>query len=451
MATKYNFICKIFIISCILYLAACSTKNNSLLEGKWISLALETEKYIQKSKQLSDSLDIWLVIPDSVNYGISNNLYSGVAGIVLFYLELYHATNNNAFLNEAILGADYLMNSLQDTTYKFYETGLYTGVAGTGYTLLETFKVTKDEKYKNAVIRTVSILEKSSSKTKNGIQWGGLNDIVYGSAGIGLYLQYLADELKYKKADSLSLLVADGLIDNAIQLNPNLRWKYYPEAKIYMDNFSHGTAGVAYFIAQTYQKTLNKKYLDVAIHSAKFIDSLSNEKGYVPHHSPGGEDLYYLGWCHGPVGTNRLYYSLFEATKNEVWLNKIKHSAKHIMQEGIDEHETPGFWNNVGLCCGTAGVAEHYLWLYDITNNQEYLDFSNRMTEKLIQSSTKEKGYIKWVHAEHRVKPDYVLAQTGLMQGSAGIGLWFLQLHAHELQKKPLINLPDKPLIKSLK
>jgi uncharacterized protein YyaL (SSP411 family) len=82
---------------------------------------------------------------------------------------------------------------------------------------------------------------------------------------------------------------------------------------------------------------INQKYLDAAIQASKLLDSLSNEKGYVPHHLPGGEDLYYLGWCHGPAGTSRLYYSLFEATKDEVWLDKIKHAADNLMKEGIEE------------------------------------------------------------------------------------------------------------------
>ena len=155
--------------------------------------------------------------------------------------------------------------------------------------------------------------------------------------------------------------------------------------------------------------------------------------------------MYYLGWCHGPVGTSRLYYSLFEATKDEAWLKKIKHTANSLMLEGIDKHETAGFWNNVGVCCGTAGVAEYFLWLYDISADKDYLEFSLDLTQNLITSLTHEDDHIKWIQAEHRSRPDYVAAQTGLMQGSAGIGLWFLQLMAHQTGRQAQITLPDKP------
>ena len=39
----------------------------------------------------------------------------------------------------------------------------------------------------------------------------------------------------------------------------------------------------------------------------------------VFHHEPDGEDLFYLGWCHGPVGTARLFYRLHQATGDRQW------------------------------------------------------------------------------------------------------------------------------------
>ena len=147
-----------------------------------------------------------------------------------------------------------------------------------------------------------------------------------------------------------------------------------PNYERYMDNFSHGTAGVAYFLSESYLRTKNQKYLDAALQAATLLDSLSNDKGYVPHHFPGGEDLYYLNWCHGPAGTSRLYYSLYQATSDVAWLEKMTHTANNLMDEGIHEHQTPGYWNNVGKCCGAAGVAEYYLWMYDITENASYLE-----------------------------------------------------------------------------
>ena len=35
---------------------------------------------------------------------------------------------------------------------------------------------------------------------------------------------------------------------------------------------------------------------------------------------------------------------------------------------------------------------------------------------------------LKWLQAEHRVRPDLLQAQVGWAQGASGVGLWFLQL-----------------------
>lgn len=436
----------LYIFIGILCFSACSTeKKDPSPETDWVSWAVASEKYIQHAKYQSDNGTTWKMMPDSLHSKGNKTLYNGTPGIVLFYLELFHATNNANYLEEAKDGAGYLISSLPDTIPGIYDVGLYTGLAGMGFTFTEIFKVTRDNNYKNAALKTVSLLEAASERSENGIHWGQINDIVYGSAGIGLYLHYIADEFNSEKADSLSIQVAEGLLDSAVDTLGGLRWKFFPEDKIYMDNFSHGTSGVAYFLVQAYKRTQHKKYLDAAIKAAALLDIIKNDKGYIPHHLPGGEELYYLNWCHGPAGTSRLYYALYETTKDSTWHNTITQQANNMMKEGIATQQKPGFWNNVGKCCGATGVAEYYLWLYQVTGNNEYLQFSTQMTQAMMAKATRNGELLKWIHAGNRRSPDQLAAQSGLMQGSAGMGLWFLELHAHQLKKEPLIHLPDKP------
>ncbi len=72
------------------------------------------------------------------------------------------------------------------------------------------------------------------------------------------------------------------------------------------------------------------------------------------------------------------------------------------------------------------------------------LNYVEKITNTIINNADHQDGIMKWVHAEHRRRPSEVAAQTGLMQGSAGIGLWFLRLHAFSQNKKPLIYFPDE-------
>jgi hypothetical protein len=52
---------------------------------------------------------------------------------------------------------------------------------------------------------------------------------------------------------------------------------------------------------------------------------------------------------------------------------------------------------------------------------------------------------LRWLQAENRVSPDSLVAQTGFMQGAAGVGTFFLQLDAFARGEKWLTPWPDTP------
>jgi hypothetical protein len=45
------------------------------------------------------------------------------------------------------------------------------------------------------------------------------------------------------------------------------------------------------------------------------------------------------------------------------------------------------------------------------------------------------------------VRPDLLVAQTGFMQGAAGVGTFLLHLDAHGRGREPRIVLPDSPFV----
>jgi hypothetical protein len=59
--------------------------------------------------------------------------------------------------------------------------------------------------------------------------------------------------------------------------------------------------------------------------------------------------------------------------------------------------------------------------------------------------ATQESEGSKWIQAEHRVQPNLLIAQTGLMQGAAGVGLALLHLQNAINGKPDRIVLPDSP------
>jgi len=127
-----------------------------------------------------------------------------------------------------------------------------------------------------------------------------------------------------------------------------------------------------------------------------------------PDHNIQGTDLYYLGWCHGPAGTSRLFFQLWEITRNQQWMDIVEDSAwSTIVSDVPMRPNVPGFWNNLGQCCGDASIVEFYLNLYRATNKELYLKRALEVTDHLInrieQVPTTEGIGVFWRHAENRV------------------------------------------------
>jgi lantibiotic modifying enzyme len=375
---------------------------------------------------------------------VDNSLYEGVSGDVLFFLEAYRATGDQTYLKDARSGGGYLLASLD----KEQASGLYDGLAGIGFTLTEIFKLTKEEKYKQGALHCVDLLQKRGNKAGKGIEWSETTDIISGTAGIGLFLLYAEQELGYSSAKDTAILAGNRLLETAQPSEGGLKWAMNPKFPRLMPNFAHGTAGVAYFLATLYQHTHKTKFLEAALSGGKYLLAVAKTEGeicLVFHNEPDGKDLYYLGWCHGPAGTARLFYRLYQVTGDKTWMAWVRKSARGILESGIPEERTPGFWNNVSRCCGSAGVAEFFLDLYRITKDREYLAFSKRVTDNLLSRGTREGNGMKWIQAEHRVKPELLIAQTGLMQGASGIGMWLFKLGSFEMGRLTEISFPDSP------
>lgn len=434
----------VFIVILFIFPGIKQAYNQDRAANTYLDKALLAAEWINASAlKIPNGSKVWPADPRAL-HTVDNNLYAGNPGVILFFLEAYYSTGKKQYLDDACEGANYLLAAVAHQK----EMGLYTGMSGIGFVLWEVFKASGKEKYRQGADQCIHLIRTSAKRVGEGVQWNSSTDIIYGSAGIGLFLVTMAKELKDPTLYDLAAAAGKRLLEPGIRVNKGLKWPMTPDFKRLMPNFAHGTAGVAYFLATLYKVTKKKEFLDGALAGAAYLLSIAKKDGdtcLIFHHEPGGEDLYYLGWCHGPVGTARLFYRLYQVTGDKTWMEWVKKSAHSVMNSGIPEKQTPGFWNNVGRCCGSAGVAEFFLDLYRITNHQKYIAFAKKMTRHLLKKATPQGKGLKWIQAEHRVRPDLLVAQTGLMQGAAGIGLWLLKLDAFEKGKKEKISFPDSP------
>jgi lantibiotic modifying enzyme len=373
----------------------------------------------------------------------SCDLYYGKAGILLVLLEAFHLTGDARHLEAAKACAEFLDRHL-DLVPKF---GLYDGLAGIAFALAQLGRSVPD--HRELADRVSSRLRAGARRSHSGLEWNDSFDIVSGTAGIGLALLDLSRESQRSDLLELAVRAGDQLMDTKVQIANGCHWPPARENQKQYSNFAHGTAGIGYFLARLFGATGQLKYLQAARDAANYLQTImsreGNYRGLISHDNLEGRDLFYLGWCHGPAGTSRLFFQLYREIQEERWWQPIHQSAATVMVSGIPEQINPGCWNNTGLCCGAAGIADWMLALFAQTAREEYRSFSQRIARHLLERASPDQNGLSWVQAENRKEPQNLAAQVGLMQGSAGIALFLIHLEESFRKIEPLFRLPDSP------
>ena len=424
-----------------------------------LDLALRAERWIRASRQVTPDGVRWPADPLKPAT-VSTDLYNGMAGVVVFYLELFAASGDRTHLREATAGADYLISRIPDAPVPPADStaarrqppaaGLYSGLAGTAYVLERAAALSGDAKYRDGMRRCLALIQRFARPASGGVEWNPSTDIVSGSAGIGLGLLHA-----YRVTGDPALLetarrAGTRLIELGTPAEGGRMWLVSPNFPRNMPNFSHGTAGVAYFLARLHEETRDRAFLDAAVAGARYLQAIATRTGdgaLIHHHDPDGKDLFYLSWCHGPAGTARLFHQLARTTKDDAWTDWVHRLARGIRATPVPEQRTPGFWNNISQCCGNIGVAQFFLDLHRTFGDPQALVFARRNLADTLRRATEEHGGLKWIQAENRTQPENLVAQTGFMQGAAGVGTFLLHLDAFEQNRPPAIVFPDSPFV----
>ena len=415
-------------------------------DGRYLDAALRAGRWLRATAIDAAGGKTWPAVPP-VAKTAQTNLYSGSPGVVLFLLELHRATGDRGWLDLAVSGADHLAATIPDTLGERDSAGLYTGLAGVAFTLAETGRISGQSRFEQAEAKALGVIAVAARPVGGGVEWTDTTDIISGNAGTGLYLLW-ASARGNAAARELAVRAGRRLVEREHRTGDMSLWMMSRNFTRNMPNFSHGTAGIAYFLATLAGETGDGALLDGAVRGARYLQSIAmtttGDGRRIFHNDPDGRELYYLSWCHGPAGTARLFHRLGAVTRDAQWSAWVPKLAQGTMASGVPER-SPGFWNNISQCCGNCGVSDFFVSLYGLTRDESYLTFARRCADDTLARSTADGDGLKWVQAENRVSPNVVLAQTGLMQGAAGVGLAMLRLDGAMRGRQPAIVLPDAP------
>jgi hypothetical protein len=143
-----------------------------------------------------------------------------------------------------------------------------------------------------------------------------------------------------------------------------------------------------------------------------------------PRPDAEAEDVTYT-WCHGAPGTSLGFLALDHAgvprvagQSPMVWHRRCLSSVR---SSGVPSRTYPGFWDNDGRCCGTAGVADVFLDSWLRAGDDDGRDFAGRLVDTLVERALHDGPHAYWRFLEHRAAEPLLPPGVGWMQGAAGI------------------------------
>ncbi len=394
----------------------------------------------------------WPRAPDAGSRA-SLDLYSGTPGIILFLLELHHATGDPTYLDEAgqaafLLQGAYLEDGgwpraagSDDDDPALDDPGLYTGWSGAAFALSEVFHTTGDGLTRTGSL-TLFDAVLSSAQTHDGERaWYLRNpdearyDIVGGSAGMGLALLYAHDRLGFVEVLDGVVEVGRHLLARARLVEDGAAWPMSERAARLVPGFGVGTAGVAYFLARLAEVTGDEEFLDGARAGARYLQAQA---------ACEGEGC--LSWHSGAAGAARLYEQLARVTGAGAWRDLVARDAREIQEQWSPTSPPERVVRDVSQCCGDAGLGDFFASLASATGEAHHLDFARRLGAYIVDRSFGDRDMgLYWRGTTSDAETDGLHAQTGWMQGAAGIGGFFLHLDGAMRGRAPRVVFPDSP------
>jgi hypothetical protein len=267
-----------------------------------------------------------------------------------------------------------------------------------------------------------------------------VNDLVLGTAGVLLGALW-ARRAGAKDAGELAAHAAAVLLAEGETTPAGLNWSFVPvrfrtDGDVQMPNFSHGVAGIAAALALAGAELGRPDLTDAARRGAEHLVTLGDASAggfVVPRRIPPAVDLDQVTftWCHGPAGTSLLFPALERAGVGTIageptaqWHRRCLHSVR---TSGVPKRLHPGFWDNDGRCCGTAGVGEVFLDSWQRNGNGDDLEFACHLADTLVDRAMGDGEHAYWRFVEHRAKEPLLPPGVGWMQGTAGIAAFLFR------------------------
>ncbi|TXS48435.1 lanthionine synthetase C family protein [Streptomyces sp. uw30] len=351
----------------------------------------------------------WPVKPS--DHEIDPMFYNGTAGVVPVLLEAWRHFGDDSYADAALRAARALAASVES----WEDDSLYFGRTGIALALRAVHDELGDPAAEAAADRALELVRAGF----DGERWGELYELMGGNAGIGLGALSAG-------AQDLAVRAVEPYARTAERTAAGVQWQHRPHVTGRMHHISHGTLGIVYALAAVGRATGRTDLVELALAGAADVvsrDEAGPDGFLVPHSDPrhGGEKTarHNYGWCHGPTGDAQVFRLLRNLTADPAWPSLADRCWHTVTHSGLPNRPHPGFWDNNGRCCGTAGVLA--LACDRIAEQGDSPDFARILVADIAAHATRDADGARWSNVEHRADPSDLEPQTGWAMGNAGI------------------------------
>jgi lantibiotic modifying enzyme len=364
-------------------------------------------------------------------------LYNGGAGVVMTLLEAFRHFDDDRYGDVALAASREISANVE----RWDDSSLYFGLTGMAVALQSVHEFLDDAPARASALRALEIILAKF----DGQRWSDQFELLAGNAGIALGALRVGDM-------NLALTAVAPYVERAEATAAGVNWEVRKGTPARLHHISHGTLGIVETLAAVGAAARRPDLVELSLAGAADVISRNEslENGFLVAHSdpqyrPELIERYSYGWCHGPAGDAQVFRLLAAVTGDPKWMDLTDRCWQTLITSGLPDRVRPGFWDNSGRCCGTAGVLAFALDR-NVERDQDAA-FARVLVDDICTRATVDSDGARWSNFEHRDTPSDLEPTTGWASGNAGIIRELLRFIRINEGRTPdyFVSWPDQP------
>jgi lantibiotic biosynthesis protein len=362
--------------------------------------------------------------------GDNAGMFSGTAGLSLFYYHAYLFTSNERYLE---LSMQYFQNSFTALSHDNF--GLSHGATGTMW-LMNFFKKEQivEMPFEEYLEAYDEVLYKRIDQYSDNI------DPMHGLLSLANYF------LERNNATAAKALVKiAGILDESkVPVENGIAWelsKHDPGAGTYRHinlGYAHGVPAVLYFLSRFIQakieETRCRQLLDQGLHFLLSLQDFTQEN-YFPGRIVGNEIRICkkLAYCYSDLGIACGLTAIARNLDDAALLATAKNAACHVAGVSLNRIS---YFPDIGLCHGAAGNGYMFHKLFQVHQAEILREASENQFQKLMALRNMSMGITGFTAIDFDKVQDKFIRKTdaGFIEGTSGMGLAIIGYLKNDLQ-----------------